>query len=73
MNMKRDGKAIAKKKAKKRLVRGKDWHAWAWKAGKTWSKPGELFWWAEPNYTRPRKRPTESGKWVRVKFVEVTK
>lgn len=53
----------------KRKVRGRDWHAWAWKAGKTWDRPGELFFFAEPK--KPKNRPSESGKWVRVKFVEV--
>ena len=49
--------------------RGRDWHAWAWKAGSTWPRPGELFNWAEPK--RPTTRPSETGRWVRVRFVEV--
>ena len=55
---------------RRRLKRGVDWHAWAWKAGKTWPRPGELFNWAEPDKPRAKK-PTETGKWVRVRFVEV--
>lgn len=60
---------------RKRLVQGKDFHGWAWKpAGDDWAPgdPDRLFHWAE--HYRPRKRngtPTEKGKWVRVKFVEV--
>ena len=53
----------------KRLRRGKDWHGWAWKAGKEWDTPGELFYGAEPD--KPSDKPEPSGKWVRVKFVEV--
>ena len=61
---------------KKRLVRGRDWHAWAWKYD-----CGGFFWSAAPRrqfgYTLPRqpaywKMPADSrGRWVRVKFVEV--
>lgn len=53
----------------KRHQRGKTWHAWAWKTGKDWPKPGELFFFAKPD--RPKNKPEPSGKWVRVKFVEV--
>ena len=52
-------------KPKKKLVRGRDWHAWAWKA-KDWG----LFFYAEPNRDS-NCRPTDAGKWVKVKFVEV--
>ena len=61
-------------KTKRRKVRSKDWHAWAWKAGKTWPHPGELFYWAEsdrPPHGSPESKPTDSGKWVKVKFLEV--
>jgi hypothetical protein len=60
---------------KKRKIQGRDWHGWAWKAGHTWHRPGELFYFATP--TKPSRQacdygpPTETGKWVRVKFVEV--
>lgn len=54
---------------KKRLRRGKDWHGWAWKAGKKWPVPGELFYMAKPD--KPFNKLESSGKWVRVKFVEV--
>lgn len=58
---------------KKKLVRGKDWHGYAWKHlgdGSSVIPHGCLMRWAEP--TRPpEKHPTEKGKWVRVKFVEV--
>lgn len=64
--------------AKKRLKRGKDWHAWAWKIGPPLKgdegiygfTPGELCHCAEPEKPK-RNPPTESGKWVKVKFVEV--
>lgn len=49
---------------------GKDWHGWAWKAGSEWPCPGELFEWAE-NKKPKDKQPESSGKWVRVRFVEV--
>lgn len=61
-------------KKKKRLIQGKDYHGWVWKA-KGWpnGEDGYVFFhWAEPD--RPKRRmgtPTEDGKWVRVKFVEV--
>lgn len=60
---------MKKPKKRKRLIRGRDYHGWAWKAGKTWVKPGELFCWAET--VKPALRPTETGRWVRVRFVEV--
>ena len=53
----------------KRLRQGVDWHGWAWEAGKTWPNPGELFLWAETE--KSATQPTESGKWVRVKFVKI--
>jgi len=63
---------MAKKatKKRKRLVRGKDWHAWAWEQAN-----GELLCYAQ--CTKPRmgyfnmKPTTQPGKWVRVKFVKV--
>jgi len=48
------------KPKRKRLVRGKDWHAWAWKA-----YSGELVTWAFHD------KPKTGTRWVRVKFVEV--
>lgn len=62
----------AKVLRRKRLMRGRDWHAWAWQALRDWPRPGELFNWAEPE--RPINRyPTGkgTGHWVRVKFVIV--
>lgn len=47
----------------RRRVRGRDWHAWAWK-----DRTLGLFFFAEP-YREGR--PTDTGKWVQVKFVEV--
>jgi len=48
-----------------KLIKGKDWHAWAWKksSGKlmpeTWtSKPKGLFPWG-------------NGEWVKVRLIEV--
>lgn len=57
---------------RKRLVRGKDWHGWAWEPGKADSDVSPLLWWAEAE--RPKlcdSRPTTTGKWVKVKFVKV--
>lgn len=58
-------------KKRKRLVRGKDWHAWAWKAGKSGvcPKPNQFVYSAE--YKKPSYKQMGTGKWVRVKFVEV--
>jgi len=53
----------------KRLVRGKDWHAWVWKPGSAWPRARASFYFAEPR--KPSRGHTETGKWVRVKFVEV--
>ena len=50
------------------MKRGTDWHAWAWKPMGEWPNR-KLFWFAEG--TKPDRRATESGRWVRVKFVEV--
>ena len=58
-------------KKKGRKMQGRDWHGWAWKTGHTLKKPGELFHWAEPDRPAVDNRPSESGKWVRVRFVEV--
>ena len=60
----------------KRLVKGKDFHGWAWKHTGN-DKLRGLFFYAEP--FRPNRSwpdyidgmPSEEGKWVRVKFVEV--
>ena len=52
--------------------RGKDWHAWAWKhTGENDSviKKNSLLWFAEPQ--RPKRKQTEKGKWVKVKFSEI--
>lgn len=61
-------KKVVKAKAKrKRLVRGVDWHAWAWRYA-----PGILSSFAKP--TKPdnfREEEGVPGNWVRVKFVEV--
>lgn len=55
---------------KKRLIRGRDWHGWAWMTFSDDFEHGELFHFAEP--LKPLdKRPTEKGRWVRVKFVLV--
>jgi len=54
-----------------RHTRRVTYHAWAWKAGRTWPEPGELFWWAETKKPQSRLRPSETGKWVRITFVEV--
>lgn len=57
----------------KRLKRGRDWHGWVWRAvGKEWRQRGEdgLFFWAEAE--RPKSRqPTDRGRWVRVRFVQL--
>jgi hypothetical protein len=60
----------SKKKAKKRLVRGKDWHGWCYK-----SDSEGLYGWTTPDPKRieAEENPAswDSGEWVRVKFVEV--
>ena len=58
------------KKKKRRFVRGRDWHGWAWKCGNGNSPllPNGLFYWAEQG--KPMTRPTADGQWVRVRFVE---
>ena len=58
---------VKKQPTRKRLVRGRDWHAWAWKPDK-----GVLLNFAllcqdsEQEYRRGVK-----GRWVRVLFTEV--
>jgi len=59
------------KAKKQRHKQGVTYHAWAWKAGKTWERPGELFWRSYFEKPSSSNRPTSEGKWVRVKFVEV--
>ena len=65
--------ATKKQPKQKRLKRGRDWHAWAWRLGKEddWPKKdhGMLFCFADAE--RPKKKPTTKGRWVRVKFTEV--
>ena len=51
-------------KPKRRLVRGKDWHAWAWQ----WND-GVLEQFAE--LRKPNAKYVGGGRWVRVKFVRV--
>lgn len=55
------------KKPKRRKIQGRDWHGWVLKlpVGK---KDDQLCWWAKPEKPKERRN---SGKWVRVKFVEV--
>lgn len=70
---------LTKKKTtkKRRLVQGRDYHGWAWKAESD-DRLNGLFFWAEPHKPRPDVhaevyspvKPSEKGKWVRVKFVE---
>lgn len=54
-----------KPKRAKKLVRGRDWHAWVWK----WHEDGKLSHLVN-NGERDNYRNLH-GKWVRVKFVEV--
>lgn len=61
-----------KRKPKKRLVRNKDWHVWAWEYSKgecTAEEPDvyDLCVWD----TKPGHRMSRKGRWVRVKFVVV--
>ena len=60
------------KKKKRRFVRGRDWHGWAWKCGDGDGYPrawvGTFFFWAEPD--KPRTKPGTTGQWLRVRFVE---
>ncbi len=52
---------------KRRMKQGRDWHGWAFKAADADTK-GFMFW---AEHSKPNNRPTEKGKWVRVKFVEI--
>ena len=54
-----------------RLVRGRDWHAWAfYEARQRPRHPGiGMCYWAE--VSRPKEKPSPDGKWVRVRFVRV--
>ena len=57
------------KPKRKRLVRGKDWHAYCWKSDKQ-----GLCQWADYlplGHAEDRKPEAGGGHWVRVKFVEV--
>ncbi len=60
-------------KKRKRMIRGRDWHGYAFKFPAKEGQP-ESKWvfcqWAEVNKP-PSKHPTNDGKWVKVKFVEV--
>ena len=63
--------ATKKQPKRKRLKRGRDWHAWAWKYGKKDLQELWVFgWWTEFNRP-PRKKLSPHGRWVRVKFTEV--
>lgn len=53
-------------KKRKRSVRGKDWHGWAFKDDAGW-----FCHYAEVTKPRETRAPTDTGKWVKVKFVEV--
>jgi len=53
-------------KVKNKLVRGRDWHAWAWKD----ASKGIWTHYAEPRKPPNDEFPTDNGKWVKVKFVE---
>jgi len=64
------------KPKRKRLVRGKDWHAWAWKQNKSGmlgEYPGRFLGFAKGDKPLGDFCPTGAGtgRWVRVKFVEV--
>jgi len=65
---------MSPKVKRKRLVQGRDFHGWVWEAiGREWSISGTedcLFHWAEPSCPT-NNRPTEKGRWVRVRFVKV--
>ena len=63
--------AKRKTKPKRRLVQGRDWHAWAWEhTGGDWSG-SRLMHWAEPEKPKKGQPPTEQGRWVRVRFVPI--
>lgn len=64
---------MVKVKKRKRLLRGRDWDGYAFKFPEYEGQP-ESQWvfchWAE--IEKPAgPHPTDDGKWVRVKFVEV--
>jgi len=59
---------------RKRLKQGRDWHGWAWRAkGAEFRRDGEdgLFFFAYG--TRPENQPSPDGRWVRVRFVAVSR
>jgi len=56
------------------MKQGRDWHGWAWKDNDPDMQQGGtdgLFFWAEPD--RPAEKPSDSGRWIKVRFVEVSK
>lgn len=63
-------KKTKRRTRKRRLVQGRDWHAWAWEyTGGDW-RGSRLMRWAsveKPNI----KLLTGPGQWVRVRFVKV--
>lgn len=62
-----------KEKKVRRLKQGRDYHAWAWKHTGNDRLKG-FFHFSEPfkpNKQWENPKPSEKGKWVRVKFVEV--
>lgn len=64
--------SISSEKRRKPLKRGRDWHAWAWKHTGNDKLKG-FFHYAEPykpNMKWEDPKPSEKGKWVRVKFIE---
>ena len=62
---------IKKQPTRKRLKRGRDWHAWAWKYGKGDLQEEWVFGW-RTEFTKPlRNRMSLHGQWVRVLFTKV--
>lgn len=62
---------MAKKPKRKRLVRDRDWHAWANKFPVNEGDPESkwVYCYVTESERPPGKAPN-GGKWVRVKFVE---
>ena len=52
---------------RKRLIRGRDWHGWAfWEPGR--GGLGMCHW---ADVEKPKEKPSPNGRWVRVRFVRV--
>lgn len=59
---------------KQQLIQGQDYHGWAWQYLGDCNGDlthGAIFHWAEPHRPSSRSKPTNKGRWIRVKFVAI--